>query len=824
MNLKRPYKLYQVGLHYPKTVLGLAIVFTLLSLFFAKGLRIETSLTALAPKNSESVKGDHAFKNAFGSSNYLLVTVEGTDPESVARFADALSDKAERLSEIDYVDYKRPVDYFKKKQWLYLDLKDLQEIRHRVERTASLEKKGVSLAFRDLMDFSDEEDRPDLNFDDIIQKYRSSPWALKKFDTDEAGNLILLRMKVKNEVANVDGARKLVGEMKGIVSKLKEGSDDYRAIEVGYAGSLETMIEESDQIKHEMALVSAAVLGVLVLLVFLYFKKAEAVLLVGFPMVAGVIWAGGIIYLLLGHLNLMSSFAGGILAGLGSDYGIYLLTRYYIERSSGKDFQIACQLAFEKTGTATYASMITTLGAFVALLFSRFGVFFEFGLLGAIGVVLNYVAMVVVLPSMLVMLERRRQRTGRKENVEFSRGEFSAFQQRIFTKRPVFVTVAVVALVALAGMALPSGSRIHFEQDMMVNKKLPVNELYKKMEKVKGSPLSPTGLLVSGKEEMEKAVQVLDRLVREDSSHQLVFDNVIGVSAFVPNHVSEKQPILAETAREVRGLRWLPQKEKEDLASSLEDSAHAEPVSLETLPQEVKRVFVSPYQKGIFAIFLFPAFDRLTSESLHRYHDGIRHLIEATGFHFTASDVTFVYDDIVRLIEREAPRGMILICLFLAGVSYVLSRSVVRTLITMGNLLAGLVLLSGCLWLAGIPLNVMNIAAIPVILGTGIDSFIHFAQRYDESGEMRVALKEKIPAIIFSNLTTIIGFAGFLLVSNPGIRSVGWVAVLGLILVTLLSTLVFPRCLILEGAAKTEERQDDRYSPLQTKVFGQRGG
>jgi len=798
-----------IGLRYPKTVLGLTLVLVVLSLFLAKNLKIETSMTALAPKTSDGVKADNEYKRLFGGSNYLIVTVEDRSAAVAERFADLLSSRADQLSEIDYVDYRRPVEYFRKRQWLYLDLEDLVEIQHRVERTAALEKKGVSAVFTDLMDFADEEDRPNLNFDDIIQKYKERPWALKKFDTDEGGNLIVLRMKVKEEASNVDAARRLVGKIKNIVTEIKRGPADFGAVDVGYTGTLQTTIEESDQIKREMAIVMAAVTAVLVLIIFVYFRRAEAILLIGLPLAAGVVWTGGLIFLLLGHLNLMTSFAGGILAGLGSDYGIYLLTRYYLERSAGKDFQTSCQLAFEKTGTATYASMITTVGTFAALLFSRFGVFFEFGLLGGIGVVLNYFSMVIVLPALLVMLDRMKHR--REKKIEFNRGDFSPFQQGFFIKKPVWVITAAVLVIGLAAMTIPSGSRIHFEEDMLVNKKLPANELYKKMATVKSAPLSPTILIVPGEKEMEKTINVLDRLIREDKTHSLVFDHVVGISTFNPVQASEKRSVLEQIARGVRGLRWLPQKEKGNWISSLEDSRRAEAVSRQTLPKEVRRVFESPFQKDVFAVYLFPAFDRLSSEVLRRYHDEIRNLMKTSEFHFTATDGTFVYDDIVRLIEKEAPRGMILICLFLALVSYVLSRSVVRTLITLGNLLAALVLLSGGLWLAKIPLNVMNIAAIPVILGTGIDSFIHFAQRCDESGEMKIALKEKIPAIVFSNFTTIVGFAGFLLVSNPGLRSVGWVAVSGLFLVTLLCVFIFPRCLVLE------RKFADRQPPSQKK-------
>ncbi len=790
-------KLYQIGIRYPKTVLGTALILTLLAFWSAKNLRIETSVAAMAPKQAESVQNADKYKLYFGGMSYLIMTVEDKDPKTAEYFADEIASHIQKLPAVEYIDYRRPVDFFLKRKWLYLDLEDLNKIKNRLDRIATLEKKGVSLVFSDIMDFADQENRPDLSFQDIFEKYQKKPWVASKYASDESGSLISLRIKVRDTYANIDEARKLVDEIKTIESAIKQ-TERYQNVAVGYSGSLETTIEESDQIKREMAIVSAVVALALVLIIFFYFKNFESTFLVGIPLLGGVIWTGGLIYLLLGRLNLMTSFAGGILAGLGSDYGIYLLTRYYLERKNGKDFETACRLAFENTGTATYASMVTTAGAFGALLFSHFVVFFEFGLLGALGVVLNYIAMMIVLPSLLVFLRHHKKKRIRCF-VQGEGGSFFSSKNKLFTQKPIRVILIAGLLIGLASLSLPSGSRIHFEEDMLVNKNLPGNRLYEKLSRVKGGPLSPTILLTRGVAESDNTVAVLDRLIRQDTSHKLVFDNVLGLSTFVPKQVAEKKSILRQFIPKVHRLRWLPSQEKENFVSSLQESIRSGLVTEENLPVEVIRNFKSPYEKDIYAVYLFPSIDRLSSKALKFYHQAILNLKQQTGFRFIPVDGTFVFDDIIQLIEKEAPKGMILIWVFLGLVLYSLSRSLRRTIITLGNLLGSLILLSGVLWFTHIPLNLMNIATIPIILGTGIDSFIHFAQRYDESQNMSIALREKIPAILFSNLTTIVGFAGMILVSNPGLQSVGLVAVLGLILVTLVCVVIFPRCLLLES-------------------------
>jgi predicted RND superfamily exporter protein len=793
MKLNKLTKLYKIGIQYPKVVLSLSVFFTLLSLIVAKNLKIEVDLSALAHQKSESLKSLNYYKKYFGGMSYLLVTIESEDPDLAGQFAADFAKRVEQYPAVDYVDYPHTIDYFKKRFWLYVDLSDLKEMEHRLDRAFELEKRGISSVFNHLMDFAEEENRPDLRFEDIFKKYENKSWNVLKRDPES--KMTVLRIKVKEAASEMNQARVLIQKIQDIEQDLKR-NPEYSPLVIGYTGPLKTTLEEADQIAHDMFWVSGSVALILILIIGLYFRRIGPLFLIGIPLGAGMIWSGGAIELTLGHLNLMTSFAGGILAGLGSDYGIYLLARYYSERRAGKSFHEACFLTFEKTGSATYASMITTVGAFVALMFSRFAVFFELGLLGALGILLNYIAMVIVLPSLLVYADRWKRW---KESPELARQKGLFWTQGIFLKAPILGVVIAAFICGIASMSIPASSKVYFQEDMMVNKKLPGNRLYDKMSESVSSSLSPTILMIHGFDEEAKAFHQLETLLDTNFQRPQVYKDLIGLSSFIPQQQEEKKQLLATIKEKLERLHLVLRSGKDKLLSSLKDSLDSEAITRSQLPEEVTRLFNASHDKDLFAVYLFPAFSRLSSEGLRRYHEGISALKNYTQLPFDAVDGTFVYDDIVRLIEEEAPRGMILIWIFLIAVLYVIYRSPKRVLITIANLLGSLILLSGVLWLLHIRLNVMNIATIPIILGTGIDSFIHFAQRYDESQEMTVALKEKIPAIIVSNLTTIIGFAGLVLASNPGLRSVGWVAVLGLTIVTTVCVLVFPRCLILES-------------------------
>ena len=51
----------------------------------------------------------------------------------------------------------------------------------------------------------------------------------------------------------------------------------------------------------------------------------------------GVTWAGALIALTIGYLNLITSSFAAILIGLGIDFGIHIVSQYEIENAHGRD-------------------------------------------------------------------------------------------------------------------------------------------------------------------------------------------------------------------------------------------------------------------------------------------------------------------------------------------------------------------------------------------------------------------------------------------------------------------------------------------------------
>ena len=258
MNFRHLTKGYRLGARFPRAGLAFALLLTLLALWAARDLKIQDDLISLLPKTMESVRSLRRFQESFGGLGHLAVVVEAETPGQAERFAGLLIRQIEKHPGVDYVDYRRPVEYFEKRQWLYLDLEDLEEMERRIDRALELEKKGVSPLFSRLMGFADEEDRADLEFKDIRERYRKRWGGTKEVVSSEDGRLIVLRVRPKESLQKWDRTRNLVEDLRKIDRDLR-GQEEFQTVTVGYTGSYQKMVEQSAQIRREIIRISIVV-------------------------------------------------------------------------------------------------------------------------------------------------------------------------------------------------------------------------------------------------------------------------------------------------------------------------------------------------------------------------------------------------------------------------------------------------------------------------------------------------------------------------------------------------------------------------------------
>jgi len=159
------------------------------------------------------------------------------------------------------------------------------------------------------------------------------------------------------------------------------------------------------QISALTSMVSALLVAFIVL--SLIFRSPTLGLVCVLPCFIAAIWTTGAMYLLGISFNVMTVMVMALSIGLGVDYAIHLVKRFYEERSH-RNIQSAMETTVIKTGSALFISAFTTVCGFMVLLLSPIPIVQDFGLITSLSISFSSLLALVILPIALAALERRK--------------------------------------------------------------------------------------------------------------------------------------------------------------------------------------------------------------------------------------------------------------------------------------------------------------------------------------------------------------------------------------------------------------------------------
>ena len=180
-----------------------------------------------------------------------------------------------------------------------------------------------------------------------------------------------------------------------------------------------TVAGQHDRLPIEMAI------GVLVLLVLLVVYRNPITMLlplaaIGISLVTAQSVVAGVSQLFgLGVSNQSIIFLSAIMAGAGTDYAVFLISRYHDYLRQGAALDEAVKRALISVGKVITASAATVGITFLGVTFARIGVFSTVGVSCAIGVAVAFLAAITLLPAILVLagprgwVKPRRELTSR---------------------------------------------------------------------------------------------------------------------------------------------------------------------------------------------------------------------------------------------------------------------------------------------------------------------------------------------------------------------------------------------------------------------------
>ncbi len=149
-----------------------------------------------------------------------------------------------------------------------------------------------------------------------------------------------------------------------------------------------------------------ALIGIIVFLVFRSLLKGLIPMVV---VMVSMMWTSG----LIGYFGIILSstniVAAAMVMGLGIDFGIHILHRFY-ELKAKMSREKALMSSLKENIRATTAAALTTSAGFLALLFGSLPAMKNFGIILTMGIMFAMIAAIVVLPAVIFLYDRSRDR------------------------------------------------------------------------------------------------------------------------------------------------------------------------------------------------------------------------------------------------------------------------------------------------------------------------------------------------------------------------------------------------------------------------------
>jgi len=567
----------------------------------------------------------------------------------------------------------------------------------------------------------------------------------------------------------------------GFVTLLDAALDDVLAahpdVELQWVGgAYRHNVEDLRGVRQDLLWTSGASVVLVLLVVTVAFRGWRAPLLVFVPLVGANLVNLAVVAVGIGSLNTYTSFGTAILFGLGIDFAVHLVGRFRELRAEGIELEEAIVSAWDRTGPPCMTAALTSAAGFLALAAADFRGFAQLGVLLAVGLMLCLGFMLVALPLLLSWIdEGGRPLAGTVQRPHST--------DSTYAMAPVGLMVAVLMTGVVGATALP---RLQWEYDFSALRRdgLAYDELSEVERALARESYTPVVVRYDTAEARDAAAEHLgEQLLATEYLRQ-----VVSVHDVVPPDQRRRLAALMDLQKQVRhpNARYLPPPLLEQLAP-LRDVALG-PLTAEELPEPLQDLLgVRP---GEHRLLLLPQGNLWDLREAAALKDEVHSLVPAEN----AASSYLAMGALYRHISADMPKVGGLALLLVALLTAIDLRRPHRVATALGVLLAGMVWAGVMLQQLGVSLTLMNVVGVPILLGIGVDVVIHLLHRLADEGPggVRRALLTTGVAASVSTLTTIASFASLLLAGSRGVRGMGTLVVVGLVVVFLATALLLP--------------------------------
>ena len=566
---------------------------------------------------------------------------------------------------------------------------------------------------------------------------------------------------------------------------------------------------------------------VLVFLLFLIaFRIWQASILAGITLIFGIIWTLGFTRLFVGRLNMITAFVAVILIGLGIDYSIHIF-----QASTEKG---GIEFALNRVGRGIVAGALTTAAAFFALNFTSFQILRELGQVIAMGVIMTVLANILILPSLIRLFGKKIE--GKNVNLP----KLGVFSEWMSHKLYLVIILIIIMLIitpyfihkipivanplklernGLASVKTMNviNKRFGMSADYMMTTASSVTESYDIYNKVKKLPgigfVDCINLYMPSIEHQKDNIPYLKKI-----NKKVLYERRSSINKKL---LLKQLKRLRDNITELKSTAYLGGLDRVYTASNslissgIFDSLYttinnASPevlnrmnkvfystikpallksstpriITLDMIPSSIKNRYVSK-DGHLFLLSIYTDRNLWNQVKGTKVIDRINKIKPATGMVVLMS---ILWNE----GKKQSGNALILVFITIFIILLLDFKDIKTTFIAMLPVTFATLFTLTIMGILRVQLNFINVLALPLIIGIGVDDAVHIIHRYKKEPSVKYVFTHVGRAILYTSLTTIAAFGSLLLAKYKGYPTFGAVVVIGVALAFIMTISLIP--------------------------------
>ncbi|HEY0715664.1 MAG TPA: MMPL family transporter [Polyangia bacterium] len=802
---------------HPIAVMVLSALLYLGSAALARRLELRTDIAELLPSDDPGVVALHKTTKRIGDMSLLLIGIRSPDQQASLRYAEAVTERLRALppTTVAFATYNvRDIrDFLKRNQWLYASEAALTEIRDRLKKEIA-QRKNPLLADLGLDDESVDEMRTRLTQKDPLEgRFPDGVF------TDKDGRYIWIAALPPGGLFGENAGGTLYDSAQQILRTL-DGKSFHPAMEAHITGPVATSLANRAAIERDILWVTITCMVVVALSIALFFLRLRTVPLIGAPAVIGTVMAFAAAELAFGYVNSSTAFLGSIILGNGINYSIIFMARYQEQRAAGDEVEPAIVAAMQGVLAGTLIAAICASASYASLILTSFRGFFQFGVMGAIGVLCCWIFSFSLLPA-LISISDRRATSARARRAPLGLGPLGG----LLRNHSGLLLAGSVVVTALSVFGLRHFTRDTFEYDFRklsarIERSQTVREFETSQDSLFGRWPNPNIILADDVSEVEGLRAAIRR-----QDEQVPGPNVIGqiltifdILPGTPELQQRKLALLEEIRRlkSDKALALASDKERAQL-DQLDIPADLRVLAPADLPPLARRPFTEADGTIGRVLMIYPIEKGLSvwnGRDLLRIAQVVQHIhLPEKNKTIDTSGSAVVFAAMIRSVLNDAPKATVASLLAVVGLVLLIMRPLGAAALALATVLVGVLWMVGAAGLFQVKVTFLNFIALPITFGIGAEYAINVVSRQQQSRSIVDAVASTGSAVALCSWTTIVGYGSLLAARNRALQGFGAMAILGEVACLLTAILALPSLIAWRAARNRRHTPPPTMAP-----------